>query len=251
MRCHLPRGQRKWFANPTWGDIALRLVLTVAAGALIGINRSERGRPAGLRTTILVCLAASVAMIQTNLLMSSVGKTSDSFVTIDVMRLPLGILSGIGFIGAGTILRRNDMIIGITTAATLWVVTVIGLCLGGGQIVLGVTACALALLVLSGLKWAESRLPHNRRARLVLTMLANETIQNEVLLRLREEGFQVRSWSVVCSRSSQQCTISSEVEWVSRTADAERKRETIPDELNQLSQRQDVVEFEWSEVFVN
>jgi putative Mg2+ transporter-C (MgtC) family protein len=61
--------------NPSWAEVALRLLLTVAAGALIGINRSERGRPAGLRTTILVCLAASAAMIQTNLLMSSVGKS--------------------------------------------------------------------------------------------------------------------------------------------------------------------------------
>src|SRR5271156_4353417 len=121
--------------NPSWQDIALRLFLTVVAGAVIGINRSEHGRPAGLRTTLLVCLAASIAMIQTNLLLAMSGKPSSSFVTLDLMRLPLGILSGMGFIGAGTILRRDNFIQGITTAATLWFVTIIGLCFGGGQFV--------------------------------------------------------------------------------------------------------------------
>ena len=117
-----------------WDDIALRLVLTVIAGVLVGIDRSERGQAAGLRTTILVCLAASVAMIQMNLLMPTAGKTPESFATLDLMRLPLGILTGMGFIGGGAILRRGNMVQGVTTAATLWLVTVIGLCLGGGQL---------------------------------------------------------------------------------------------------------------------
>lgn len=117
-----------------WDDIALRLVLTVIAGTLVGINRSEHGQAAGLRTTILVCLAASVAMIQMNLLMPTAGKTPESFVTLDLMRLPLGILTGMGFIGGGAILRRGNMVQGVTTAATLWIVTVIGLCLGADSL---------------------------------------------------------------------------------------------------------------------
>ena len=114
----------------TWHDILLRLALSVFAGALMGVDRSEHGRPAGLRTTLLVCLAAAVAMIQTNLLMLTVGKASDSFVVLDLMRLPLGILTGMGFIGGGAILRRDGLVFGVTTAATLWFVTVIGLCFG-------------------------------------------------------------------------------------------------------------------------
>ena len=134
-----------------WGDIALRLVLTIIAGTLVGIDRSERGQAAGLRTTILVCLAAAVAMIQMNLLMPTAGRTPESFVTLDLMRLPLGILTGMGFIGGGAILRRGRMVQGVTTAATLWLVTVIGLCLGGGQLALGMTTLAITLLVLWGL----------------------------------------------------------------------------------------------------
>src|SRR5262249_23206233 len=118
----------------SWHDIALRLALAVVAGMVLGLDRGEHGRPAGLRTTLLVCLAAAVAMIQTNLLMVTRGKAPDSFSVLDLMRLPLGILTGMGFIGGGAILRRENMVLGVTTAATLWFVTVIGLCFGGGQI---------------------------------------------------------------------------------------------------------------------
>ena len=142
-----------------WDEIGLRLVLTVIAGTLVGIDRSEHGQAAGLRTTILVCLAASVAMIQMNLLMPTAGKTPESFATLDLMRLPLGILTGMGFIGGGAILRRGNMVQGVTTAATLWLVTVIGLCLGGGQLALGMTTLAIALLVLWALKRLEARHP--------------------------------------------------------------------------------------------
>src|SRR5262245_42274689 len=131
--------------SPTleWPEISLRLALAVAAGALIGANRTEHGRPVGLRTVLLVCIAAAVSMIQANLLLATAGNADDSFVGIDVMRLPLGILTGMGFIGGGAILRRGDLIVGVTTAATLWLVTVIGLAFGGGQLGLGVAATAL------------------------------------------------------------------------------------------------------------
>src|SRR4051794_10544994 len=107
-----------------WRVIAVRIFFTILGGALIGLDRGEHGRPAGLRTTLLVCLAASLAMLQANLLMNSTGKASDSFVVLDLMRLPLGILSGMGFIGAGAILRKDNLVLGVTTAATLWFVTV-------------------------------------------------------------------------------------------------------------------------------
>ena len=93
-----------------WPAIVLRLILTLLAGALLGVDRSRNGHPAGLRTVMLVTLAASVAMIQMNLLLPTSGKTSISFATMDVMRLPLGILTGVGFIGAGAILRKGDMV---------------------------------------------------------------------------------------------------------------------------------------------
>ncbi|HEY6516226.1 MAG TPA: MgtC/SapB family protein [Steroidobacteraceae bacterium] len=153
---------------PTWGDIGLRLLLTIVAGALIGLNRGVRGHAAGLRTTILVGLAAAVAMIQANILLPVGGKTGGSFGVMDLMRMPLGILTGVGFIGAGTILRRGDMITGVTTAATLWVTTVIGLCFGGGQLALGGCATGLTVFTLWALVVLEVRIPRDHRAMLCL-----------------------------------------------------------------------------------
>lgn len=132
-----------------WSEIALRLLLTVVAGTIVGLDRGEHGRPAGLRTTLLVCLSAAVSMIQTNLLLPTAGKPTGSFVTLDLMRLPLGILTGMGFIGAGAILKKDDIVTGITTAATLWFVTVLGLCFGGGQWGLGVASLVIGIGVLT------------------------------------------------------------------------------------------------------
>jgi putative Mg2+ transporter-C (MgtC) family protein len=140
----------------------------MVAGAAIGLNRGVRGHAAGLRTTILVGLAASVAMIQANILLPVGGKTGGSFGVMDLMRMPLGILTGVGFIGAGTILRRDDMITGVTTAATLWVTTVIGLCFGGGQLALGCCATGLTVLTLWALALLDIRIPRDHRAMLCL-----------------------------------------------------------------------------------
>ena len=138
-----------------WQEIGLRLALTVIAGIWVGLDRERHGRPVGLRTTLLVCLAASVSMIQANLLLPTDGKSNTSFVTLDLMRLPLGILTGMGFIGAGAILKKDELVIGVTTAATLWFVTIVGLCLGGGQIALGITALAIGMIVLEACKRFE------------------------------------------------------------------------------------------------
>src|SRR5277367_4296835 len=134
--------------HPTWQDIGVRLLLTMIASAVIGLDRGAQGHAAGLRTTILVGLAAAIAMLQANILLSIGGKASDSFGVMDLMRLPLGILTGVGFIGGGAILRRGDLVTGVTTAATLWATTVIGLCLGGGQLGLGIGAALLAVFTL-------------------------------------------------------------------------------------------------------
>jgi putative Mg2+ transporter-C (MgtC) family protein len=96
------------------------------------------------------------------------GKSPDSFAVLDLMRLPLGILSGMGFIGAGAIVRKGSLGRGLTTAATLWFVTVLGLCFGGGQISLGLAVLALGVLVLGGLKRLESRWKQDRHATLSL-----------------------------------------------------------------------------------
>jgi hypothetical protein len=104
----------------SWPDILLRLACAFIAGALIGLDRGEHAHPAGLRTTILIAVAAAVAMVEANWLIVHMPDTHVSIVRLDMMRLPLGILSGVGFIGAGAILRRGEIVRGVTTAATIW-----------------------------------------------------------------------------------------------------------------------------------
>ena len=149
-------------------DVALRILLTIAVGLALGVDRSVEGHPAGAKTTVLVALAACMAMLQANWLMNSVGKPNDLFVTLDLMRMPLGILTGVGFIGGGAILKRGDNVRGLTMAATLCFVTVIGLCLGGGQIVLGLAGGVLGFLVLRGFRVLEARLREGRPARIAI-----------------------------------------------------------------------------------
>jgi putative Mg2+ transporter-C (MgtC) family protein len=225
-----------------WHDLAIRLALTVAAGVLFGANRSERGRAAGLVTNVLVCLAASVAMIQTNLLLSLSGKAPDSFVTLDLMRLPLGILTGMGFIGAGVILRRGEAIRGITTAATLWLVTVIGLCFGGGQIALGLVASTLGMLALAGLKKLEERVHQDRQGTLILSCVGPDPVEEEVRAQILGTGCRIISWDVTYNREAEmpRRTLRCEVEWHGSRGDIQP-----PISLDQLAQRPSIRMLRW------
>ena len=99
------------------------------------MERSRTGHAAGLRTTLLVTLA--ISMIQMNLLIPTNGKPNNSYAVMDLMRLPLRILTGVGFIGTGATVRKDELVLGLTTAATLWFATVVGLCMGGGQVIPG------------------------------------------------------------------------------------------------------------------
>jgi putative Mg2+ transporter-C (MgtC) family protein len=224
----------------TWQEIVLRLVLTFIAGACIGFNRGEHGRPAGLRTTLLVCLAACVAMLQANLLLGTVGKRFDSFVNFDVMRLPLGILTGVGFIGGGAILRRDNLVLGVTTAATLWFVTVMGLCFGGGQIGLGVATWALGMIVLTGLKQIEKYSKEDRRATLTVVTGRDGPSEKEISDELRAFGCRIASCAVVYEQEVRNREITCDLRWRGL------REETLPPAfLEKLSQRPGVLKLGW------
>lgn len=201
----------------SWEQIAIRILLAAVASFLIGYNRDERGKRLGIRTTMLVCLAATFAMLQANLLMNSTGKAPDSFVNFDVMRLPLGILSGIGFIGAGAILRKDGLIRGVTTAATIWFVTVLGLLFGGGQLNLGIAATLLALFILWTLRWVETHMPTHRTGSLSIRfnqpgISVDSPREAELRQRLQAVGFVIKDWAVRY-RGGELHSIRCELEW--------------------------------------
>jgi putative Mg2+ transporter-C (MgtC) family protein len=190
-----------------WGMIAIRLALTMIAGGLIGLNRGERQRRVGLRTTLLVCLAASITMILVNLLFPLVKRPEGLF------RIPQGVLSGIGFIGAGAIVRRGRLVEGVTTAATLWFVTIMGMCFGAGYFALGAAAFGLAAFVLWCLKWAERRMGIPRRARLVVSFDTGAEIEQRILAALAHAGYKVASEARVFTDDGKCCEIRYQLRW--------------------------------------
>lgn len=227
--------------NLDWLEIALRLFLTVIAGGIIGLNRGERGHAAGLRTTLLVCLAASIAMIQVNLLLGLSGRHPDtSFVMNDLMRLPLGILSGMGFIGAGAILRRDDRVIGVTTAATLWFVTVLGLCIGGGQYILGMAALLIAIVVLWGLKWMEGYIPQERRGILAITVGSEGVTDDTIRQILSASNVHVDSLAMLYDISAKQREFVCELKWREISVQIHR-----PEFLEEVTRLPSVTKVHW------
>ena len=124
-------------------ELCLRMVAAVVCGAVIGAEREWRGKPAGLRTNILICLGAAIFTI----ISAQIAARYDG----DGSRIAAQIVTGIGFIGAGAIIRSEGGIHGLTTAATIWLVAGIGMCCGAGFYLIALMATVIAFVVLLGL----------------------------------------------------------------------------------------------------
>ncbi|MCC6210454.1 MAG: MgtC/SapB family protein [Burkholderiales bacterium] len=140
-------------------EIALRLLAALAIGALIGMERSYQGRPAGFRTHALVCLASAVLMLVTVYEALWFAGAGQARVQIDPTRMAQGIMTGIGFLGAGAIIKEGLTVRGLTTAASIWITASIGILVGIGFYVPAGLAAALTLGTLSLFRWIESRMP--------------------------------------------------------------------------------------------
>ena len=139
-------------------SVAVRLILSVIVGGCIGLERGRHGRAAGLRTHVLVCLGAAMAALVGLYTVKELGFSSDP------MRLGAQVISGIGFLGAGTIMTRNQaQITGLTTAAGLWATASIGLAIGVGfywAVFVGFTALLLTMTLLPRFARQEKRFQH-------------------------------------------------------------------------------------------
>jgi putative Mg2+ transporter-C (MgtC) family protein len=196
-------------------EMSLRLAAALAAGLVIGMERESRGRPAGLRTTILTCLAASTAMVLSEALFIRSDSAAPSGAwRPDPARLGAGILTGIGFLGAGTIMRHEHIVRGVTTAATLWFVTVLGLAYGAGHYGLGIAATVLALIVLTVLPHLEKHLPQDWFAELALSGKLDTLDQEAVRQHLKESGVKVKTCKVTCDLENQRKTLVLELKLV-------------------------------------
>ena len=136
-------------------EMVARLVLAGIMGSVIGFERDRLLWAAGLRTHMLVCVGACLAMLVSAYGFADV--LGERNVTLDPSRVAAQVVSGIGFLGAGTILLRGEVVKGLTTAASLWAVAAIGLAVGGGLYVAGIAATVLVVGILAGVKPLEER----------------------------------------------------------------------------------------------
>ncbi|MFY9292998.1 MAG: MgtC/SapB family protein [Methylorubrum rhodinum] len=152
-------------------EMVARLLLAGAMGSVIGFERERLQWAAGLRTHMLVCVGACLFMLVSAFGFSDVLGRKD--VVLDPSRVAAQVVSGIGFLGAGTILLRGEVVKGLTTAASLWAVAAIGLAVGGGLYVPAIAATALVVGILAGVKPIEERWrDRNQACELRLTVKA-------------------------------------------------------------------------------
>jgi putative Mg2+ transporter-C (MgtC) family protein len=135
-------------------SIPLRLLLAAVLGGVIGIERQIREKPAGLRTNIMICVGSALFM--------NVSAKAAELLGGDPMRIAAQIVSGIGFLGAGAVLHSHGFVLGLTTAATIWVVAGVGMALGAGMYAVAVFVTAMSLIILYCLGFLEERLQSRR-----------------------------------------------------------------------------------------
>ena len=139
-------------------DLALRVLIALVLGLAMGVERELRGYPAGLRTIGLVTAGSC--------LFTGLGAIPDFARAADPTRIAAGIVTGVGFLGAGSILRQGEDVRGLTTAASIWVAAAIGMGVGFGFYTTAIISTVLVLLTLVALRWVEDRffpVKHNRR----------------------------------------------------------------------------------------
>lgn len=167
-------------------DLLIKLVLAVLLGGIIGFEREVAGKPAGLRTNILICIGATLLMdVSIRIGLTEAGRIGDPG------RIAAQVVSGVGFIGAGTIMQAQGTVTGLTSAATIWVVAAIGLTVGAGYYVEGIGAGLLVTFVLAGLGNLEH---YVRRARRVVSATIRTRIgtpEADVATALRAHGITI------------------------------------------------------------
>jgi putative Mg2+ transporter-C (MgtC) family protein len=170
-------------------QIAIHLLAGLAAGGVIGLERSFHGRPAGFRTHTLVCMASSLLMLLT-LYAPQWFPVSGETVRLDPTRMAQGIMTGIGFLGAGVIFKEGLTVRGLTTAASIWITSAIGVLMGTGLYFVGALATVLTLGVLTVFRRIEAAIPTHLYAHHRVRFDRGDVLSEADLRRvLAEHGF--------------------------------------------------------------
>jgi putative Mg2+ transporter-C (MgtC) family protein len=190
-------------------EVLLRLLVAALLGGLIGLEREFHGRPAGLRTHILVCLGAAVIMDSSLIFQEAFApKGAESVFRIDPGRIAAGVVTGIGFLGAGAIVRSQDFVRGLTTAACIWFVAAIGIVAGCGLYVPAFIATILGLVVLMGLDPLGHHIPKVKYGQITMTAdMTADDIESKCRLILRDFSIAVQNTAVSIDTETGQRTV--------------------------------------------
>jgi putative Mg2+ transporter-C (MgtC) family protein len=216
--------------------ITLRVVGAVVIGALIGFERSYHGRPAGFRTHALVCVASAILMIVTVYQGEWMNVAPVDTIRTDPTRMAQGIMTGIGFLGAGVIFKEGLTVRGLTTAASIWVTAAIGILVGIGFWFAAILGTVAVLAILALFRYIEGRLPSEFYAHHVLCFSREKIMAEEQMRELiGRHGFSIANLSSRLTDGGRQF----EYRMVLRSRDP-RNAERLSKELRGMSE---VLEF--------
>jgi putative Mg2+ transporter-C (MgtC) family protein len=189
-------------------ELVVRILVGTALGGVIGYERDIHGRPAGLRTHAIVALASATFMVVSTHLAYFQGYHAGDFTEVDGSRIAASVVSGIGFLAGGAILRTGFTVQGLTTAAGLWLVASIGLCAGGGMYVESVAATVIGVAALTILRRFEDKDDRIRR-RLLLTLTDSAVATDALVAKLAMLDLlpTVEGWNKETTSSLRQLTL--------------------------------------------
>ena len=171
-------------------DLMLQIGLATLLGGAIGLEREFGGKPAGLRTNILICIGSVLYTHLSLAMMAGPGGTIPS--GTDTTRVAAQIVTGVGFIGAGTILHARGAVVGLTSAATIWVVAAIGIALGSGYYLEGVGTTLAVIIVLAGLGRVEKIVQsHSMRSNITIHARPGPTVLEDLETLIRRTGLEI------------------------------------------------------------
>ncbi len=179
------------------GDAIVRLLLAALCGGLVGLEREVRGRQAGFRTHMLVCIGSAIVMVVSTSFAYHAwpGGHGNFNLNVDPGRIAYGVMTGVGFLGAGTILQHKGSVRGLTTAAALWCVATLGLAAGFGLYFLTLVATTIVVAALWGLDYVERWLPRVQYRDVLVRMPWEPDCVLRFVEEVRSAGFEVHDWT--------------------------------------------------------
>ena len=230
----------KHLVNLIADEALLRILLSILLGGLIGLERELHGRAAGFRTHILVCLGATIiTLASTKLYPGFANLTSNNVVRIDPGRIAAGIVTGIGFLGAGVILRSEKAVRGLTTAASIWFTAGLGIVIGVGLYLLSCEAAVFALATLFLLRKTENYIRQDWYATVKVRADRKEGLLGEIIEICRQHDLTVKGYEIEDDIQNNMVTITLDVRF--------KRREYTGQELvDELSRRSGIRQVQWS-----